>query len=68
MFLATTFSYALRFRPNWGVIENFEHVAEFEEDFGKCWLYSVLYLLVIGGYKKSLQTDNENLVHVYLLG
>ncbi len=42
--------------------------AEFEEDFGKCWLYCVLYLLVIEGYKKSLQTDYENLVHVYLLG
>ncbi len=29
-----------------GVIENFEYLDEFEEDFRKCWLYCVLYLLV----------------------
>ncbi len=46
-FLPTTLSYASRFRRNRGVIENFEYLDEFEEDFWKCWLYCVLSLLVI---------------------
>jgi hypothetical protein len=45
-FSLTTLSYASRFRRNRGVIENFEYLCEFEEDFRKCWLYCVLYLLV----------------------
>jgi hypothetical protein len=35
-FLLTTLSYASRFRRNQGVIENFEYLGEFEEDFQKC--------------------------------
>jgi hypothetical protein len=46
-FLATMLSYASHFRQNRGVIENFEYLDEFEEDFQKCWLYCVLYLLVV---------------------
>jgi hypothetical protein len=64
-FLATTLSPASRFRQKQGVIENFEYLGEFEEYFRKCWLYCVLYLLVIERSKKSLKTDYENLVHVY---
>jgi hypothetical protein len=37
-FLATTLSYASRFRRKRWVIENFEYLREFEEYFGKCWL------------------------------
>ncbi len=44
-FSPTTLSYASRFRRNRGVIENFEYLVEFE-DFRKCWLCCVLYLLV----------------------
>jgi hypothetical protein len=32
-FLVTTISYALRFRGKWGVIENFDYLGEFVEDF-----------------------------------
>jgi hypothetical protein len=35
MFLATTLSYATRFRQKWGVIENIEYLGKFE-DFQKC--------------------------------
>jgi hypothetical protein len=35
-FSPTTLSYASRFRRNRGVIENFEYLDEFEEDFQKC--------------------------------
>jgi hypothetical protein len=50
-----------------GGITNFEYLGEFE-DFRKCWVYRVLYRLVIERCKKSLTTDYENLVHVYLQG
>ncbi len=46
-FSVTMLSYALRFRRNWGAIENLEYMGEFDGDFKKCWLYSILYLLVI---------------------
>jgi hypothetical protein len=46
-FSPTTLSYASCFRRNRGLIENFEYLDEFEEDFQKCWLYCILYLLVI---------------------
>jgi hypothetical protein len=65
-FSATTLSHASRFRRKRGVIENFEYLGEFEDYFRKCWQYCVLYLLVIEDAKKSLITDYENLVHVYL--
>jgi hypothetical protein len=32
-FLATTLSYTTRYRRKQGVIENFEYLGEFEEDF-----------------------------------
>jgi hypothetical protein len=32
-FSLTMLSYASRFRRNWGVIENFEYLGEFEEEF-----------------------------------
>ncbi len=35
-FSPTTLSYASSFRRNRGVIENFEYLDEFEEDFRKC--------------------------------
>jgi hypothetical protein len=35
-FLPRTLSYASSFRRNRGVIENFEYLDEFEEDFRKC--------------------------------
>ncbi len=54
-FLVTTLSYALRFRRKRGVIENFEYLGEFEEDFQKCRLYCVLYLLVIERCKKKFK-------------
>ncbi len=50
-FLPTMLSYASRFRRNRGVIKNFEYPGEIEEDFRKCWLYCVLYLLVIEIWK-----------------
>jgi hypothetical protein len=65
-FLATTLSHASRFRQKRGVIENFEYLGEFVEYFRKCWLYCVLCPLVTERCKKSLKTDDENLVHVYL--
>ncbi len=65
-FLVTTLSHASHFRQKQGVIENFEYLGEFEEFFRKCWLSCVLYLLVTERCKKSLITDYENLVHVYL--
>jgi hypothetical protein len=65
-FSTRTLSYALRFRWKQGVSENSEYLGKFEEDFQKYWLYCVLYLLVIERCKKSLKTDYENLVHVYL--
>jgi hypothetical protein len=65
-FSSTTLSYASRFRRNRGVIENFEYLDEFEEDFRECWLYCVLYLLLIERCKNKFQTDYENLVPVYL--
>ena len=65
-FSATTITHDSRFRRKQGVIENFEYLGEFEEYFRKCWLYCVLYLLVTERCKKSLKTDYENLVHVYL--
>jgi hypothetical protein len=37
---ATALRYASRFRRNWGVMENFEYLSEFE-DFLKCWLYCI---------------------------
>jgi hypothetical protein len=64
----TTLNHASRFRQKQGVIENFEYLGEFEEFFRKCWLSCVLYLLVTERCKKSLITDYENLVHVYLYG
>jgi hypothetical protein len=67
MFSATTLSHASRFRRKRRVIENFEYLCEFEEYFRKYWLDCVLYLLVTEiCKKKSLKTDYENLVHVYL--
>ncbi len=66
-FLATTLSHASRFRRKRRVIKNFEYLGEFEEYFRKCWLYCVLHILVTERCKKkSLKTDYENLVHVYL--
>ncbi len=50
-FSATTLSYASHFWRNWGVMENFEYLG----DFWKCWLYCVLYLLVIERCKKKLK-------------
>ncbi len=47
------------------MIENFEYLGEFEEDFQKCLLYCVLYLVVIKD-AKSLKSDYEILMHVYL--
>ncbi len=64
-FSPTMLSYASRFRRKRGVIKNFEYLGKFE-DFRKCWLYCVLYLLVIERCKKSFKTDYGNLVHVYL--
>jgi hypothetical protein len=64
--LATMLSYALCFQQKLGVIEHFEYLGKFEEDFQKCWLYCFLYLLVIERCKKKFKTDHENLVHVYL--
>ncbi len=54
-FSLTTLSYTSRFRWNRGVIENFEYLGEFEEDFCKCWLYCVLYLLAIERFKNKLK-------------
>ncbi len=65
-FSATTLSPASRFRRKRRLIENFEYMCEFEEYFRKCWLDCVLYILVTEISKKSLKTDYENLVHVYL--
>jgi hypothetical protein len=48
-------SYALRFRRNREVTENFKYRGEFEEDFQKCKLYCVLYLLVIERCKNKLE-------------
>jgi hypothetical protein len=64
-FSATTLSYALRFQRKRGVIENFKYLGEFR-DVQKCWLYCILYLLVIERCKKSLKTDYKNLMYVYL--
>jgi hypothetical protein len=52
--LATMLSYAMCFRRKRGMIKNYEDLAKFE-DFWKCWLYCVLYLLVIERCKKSLK-------------
>jgi hypothetical protein len=52
VFLVTTLSYATRFQRKLGVSKNFKYPAEFEEDFWKCWLYCVLYLLVVWRCKK----------------
>ncbi len=65
-FSATTLSRASRFRRKRRVIENFEYLCEFEEYFRKYWLDGVLYLLVTEICKKSLKTEYENLLHVYL--
>jgi hypothetical protein len=46
-------SYVLRFQLKLEVINNIEYLGEFEEDFQKCWLNCVLYLLVIERGKKS---------------
>jgi hypothetical protein len=54
-FLPTTLSYASRFWRNRGVIENLEYLGEFEEDFRKCWLYCILYLLVIERCKNKFK-------------
>ncbi len=48
------------------MIEKLEYLGKFE-DFWKCSLYCLLYLLVIERCKKSLKTDYENLMHGYLL-
>jgi hypothetical protein len=64
--LATTLSHASHFRQKREVIENFEYLCEFEEFFWKCRPHCVLYLLVSERCKKSLKTEYENLVHVYL--
>ncbi len=53
-FTPTTLSYASRFRQNRGVIENCEYLDEFE-DFQKCWLYCILYLLMIERCKKKFK-------------
>jgi hypothetical protein len=50
-FLATTLNFAMRFWQK--IIVNFEYPVEFDEDLQKCWLYCVLYLLVIERCKKS---------------
>jgi hypothetical protein len=54
VFLPTMLSYALRFRWNREVTENVEYRGEFE-DFQKCKLYCVLYLLVIERCKNKLE-------------
>ncbi len=46
-FSLTTLSYASRFRRNQGVIEF--------EDFRKCWLYCVLYLLIFDRWKNKFK-------------
>jgi hypothetical protein len=33
VFLATTLSYAMLIRQKWGVIESFDYLGEFKEDF-----------------------------------
>jgi hypothetical protein len=48
-------SSALRFQQKQGVMKNFEYLGEFEKDFEKCWLYCVLYLLVIERWKKKFK-------------
>ncbi len=53
VFLATTLNYATRFQQKRGVIENFYYLGKFEQDFRKCWLYFVLYLIVTERYKKD---------------
>ncbi len=53
-FLPTMLSYASRFRQNRGVIEN-RYLDEFEEDLRKCWLYCVLYLIVIERCKNKFK-------------
>jgi hypothetical protein len=65
-FSATMLSHASRFWRKRGVIENIKCLGKFKEYFQKCWLCCILYLLVIKRCKKSLKTDDENLVHVYL--
>ncbi len=65
-FSTTMLSHASRFCRKRGVIENFEYLGEFKEYFRKCWLYCVLHLLVTERCKKSLKTNDENLVHVHL--
>jgi hypothetical protein len=55
VFSPTTLSYASPFQRNQGVIENFEYLGEFEEDFRKCWLYCVLYLSVIERCKSKFK-------------
>ncbi len=54
-FSPTTLRYASRFRQNRGVIENFEYLGEFQEDFRKCWWYCVLYLLVFERCKNKFK-------------
>ncbi len=54
-FSPTTLCYASRFRRNRGVIENFEYLGEFQEDFRKCWWYCVLYLLVFERCKNKFK-------------
>ncbi len=65
-FSGTTISHASRFRRKRGVIENIKYLGKFLEYFRKCCLYCVFYLLVPERCKRSLKTDDENLVHVYL--
>jgi hypothetical protein len=52
-FSATMLRYASRFRRKRGMIEHFEYLSEFVEVFRKCWLYCVLYILVIKRCKKK---------------
>ncbi len=66
VFSATTLSYTTRFWQKRGVIKNFAYLGEFEEDFRRSKFYCVLYLLVIERCKKSVKTDYDNLMHVYL--
>ncbi len=47
------------FGENRVVIENFEYLGEFEEDFRKCWLYCVLYLFVIERCNKKFKNNLE---------
>ncbi len=54
-FSPTMLSYASRFRRNWGVIENLKYLGEFEEDFQKCWLCYILYLLVFERCKNKFK-------------